>query len=268
MKAFQFLLLFILSFFITKSQKIISDIPFELETGTIYSSEEDDPLNAMTNIAVNARIKKPCLAFTYQNKFLIKELNLTNGILIIPTNQGGFSLSTSVFGYNNFQQSKVSFGYGRYLGRSIELGIAFHYVKVYIPQYNNSSLITNELGLIIHLNDKITFGFAAFNPFRAKFKYPIQTNLSSTYRTGMGFRLSDNLLFSFELIKEEGRKPKYSPGINYNFDHKFYFSTAFSFPESKMLIVAGVKLNSVRINITMENHPVLGFSPGVTCFFG
>lgn len=266
-KTVSLLTIFLFIFSITNSQNIISDIPLEIETGSTYSVQDENPLNAMVNVAVNARIKKPCVAISYQNKFLIKEVNFTNGILIIPTNHGGFSISTSIFGNNNFQQSKISFGYGRSLGRSIEMGIAFHNFKVYIPQYNNLSLFTNELGLILHLDDKITVGLAAFNPLNAKFKYPVNSALSSRYRTGLGYRLSEDLLFSFELIKEESRKPGFSPGINYNFHHKFYFSTAFSFPEAKMFIAAGVHLKNIRINATMENHPVLGLSPGITCFF-
>ncbi len=55
----------------------------------------------------------------YENKYLLKELNVSGLVAAYPTKFGTFGLSGSTFGFSLYRQSEIGFGYSLKLAKFI-----------------------------------------------------------------------------------------------------------------------------------------------------
>ncbi len=68
-------------------------------------------------------IKQTQVSTSYENRFLIKELGLAAGTVVLPIKAGTFGLSINHFGYTNYNQTKYGLAFGKAFGENISAGI-------------------------------------------------------------------------------------------------------------------------------------------------
>ena len=139
----------------------------------------------------------------------------------------------------------------------------FSYYNFYIPQYVKAATINTEIGLLFHLNDKVSFGIDLFNPVGGYFNNIKNDKIASVYKTGFGYEISDQVLLNAELIKEEKQKIDLNLGLQYNLDKQFFIRIGSRSNLLNSYAGAGLAWNNYRLDVNFNYNSFLGFSPGM-----
>jgi hypothetical protein len=237
-----------------------------LATGA-YSKEHVDVFSFLTNQAALAEIKNISIGVFAERRFLLNELNSYTAAIAMPTSTGNFGLKTSYYGFSSYNETQIGLAYGRKLGSKIDMGAQFDYSGTTIPGYGNASALSFEIGMLMHITDKLHAGIQVNNPAGGKFGKAQQEKLSSVYSFGFGYEASDKFLFSIQTEKEEDQPVNVNAGMEYDFLPQLKARAGISSATSTMWFGAGLSWKNIRVDITSSYHPVLGISPGLLFVF-
>ncbi|PCH98760.1 MAG: hypothetical protein COB85_01035, partial [Bacteroidetes bacterium] len=168
----------------------------------------------------------------YENRFGIKELGLSAGLVVLPVNfwDGGvFGLSFSYFGYSMYNDMKIGLAYAKKLGDRYSVGIQFDYLRTSIGEdYGNKGTVAVEVGLQAELIDDLNIGVHIFNPTRAKAaEYKVQDvvtteRIPTILRFGLSYTFSEKVILTAEVEKDVYTKPSIKAGIEYQAIKQLY----------------------------------------------
>jgi hypothetical protein len=228
-----------------------------------YSKDHVDVFSFTGNQAALAQIKNTGAGVYGERRFLLAATNMYAAVAVLPTNQGNFGIEADYFGFKNYNESQIGLAYARSLGSKLDVGIKFNYYSFRIPAYASSAAINFEIGAIAHLTEKLHAGIHAYNPVGGKLSKTGDEKLSSVYKFGMGYEVSEKFLVSTEIIKEEDQPVNVDVGFEYNFMKQFFVRAGTSTETTNSYIGAGISWKNIRLDITGGYHPQLGFTPGL-----
>jgi hypothetical protein len=231
-----------------------------------YSKNFTDVLSVTSNQAVLAAIKSMAAGVYLEKRFFLEELKLYSIAFCVPLQFGGIGISAKYFGYNEYNETQLSVGYGKALGK-IDIGIQFNYHSVRIPGHGRDALFNIEAGTILHISEQIHAGFHVFNPTGARFGKNSQEKLASVYTAGFGYEASEKVFISAEIIKEENKPVNINAGLQYVFAKRLFARLGLFTETGNLYFGVGLKRNNFRIDITSNYHPQLGLTPGLMFVF-
>lgn len=232
-----------------------------------YSTNQVDVFSVSSNQASLAQISKGAVGFYGERRFMLSELSSYAINAALPTSSGNFGLKANYTGFSDYNETLAGIAYARKLGSKIDIGAQFNYHGLRMAEYGNTSAISFELGLLLHLTEKLNTGFQISNPVGGKFGKEKQEKLASLYTFGLGYDASEKFLISAEMQKEEDQPVNVNTGIQYQFLPQLMARVGISSATSSWWLGVGFKLKSFRIDITSSYHPQLGFSPGILLLF-
>lgn len=228
-----------------------------------YSRQQADALSFTGNQAALARIKNAGAGVFGERRFMLREMAAYTLAAGLPTRLGNVGLQLNYAGFKNFSENKIGLAYARKLGKLVDVGVQFNYYGYRIPSYGNASTINFEMGILLHLAEKLQAGIQVCNPAGGKLGKNNREKLASAYKAGMGYDASDRLFISSELIKEEGKAVTVIAGIQYRFEKQFFARAGFSSASTAAYAGAGIAWKQLRLDVSSGYHPLLGFSPGI-----
>ncbi|MEO6489828.1 MAG: hypothetical protein ABIO04_07820 [Ferruginibacter sp.] len=263
-----FISLFILSGLMSASAQSLRysiSMPY-LNLGA-YSKQQADVFSFTGNQAALASLKDISAGVYGERRFLLSENSLYSVAAAIPTSLGNFGLQVNYAGFKNFNESKIGLAYGRSLGSKVDIGIQFNYYGYKIPSYGNASTFNFEAGAIVHFSEKFNGGVHIYNPIAGKLGKSGDEKLAAAYKLGLGYDASDNFYVSAEVIKEEDIPVNVIGGVQYRFKKQFFARAGFLSETSGGYAGVGVAWKDLRVDISANYHPQLGFSPGLLLIF-
>jgi hypothetical protein len=120
------------------------------------------------------------------------------------------------------------------------------------------------LGAIVHLSEKINAGVHVYNPVGGKLGKSGDEKLASVYKFGLCYDASENFFVSIESIKEEDKPLNITGGIQYQFEKKFFARAGFVSDTGSGFGGVGAAWKNIRVDVAVNYHPQLGFSPGLS----
>ncbi len=180
----------------------------------------------------------------YESKFMVDELSLAAGTIILPVDAGTFGFSFYQFGQGAFKEHKAGLAFSKQLSGKISAAVQLDYFSQRLPENSRAfGFATFEAGIIYSPNRKLFIGAHVFNPIangmetnEGKQKSPtifrcgghykfdktvlvtaeIQKDLENPYivKTGIEFLPVQNLALRFGV---SGRPVNYTSGIGYTF---------------------------------------------------
>jgi hypothetical protein len=228
-----------------------------------YSKNHVDAFSFTANQASLAQIKNSSAGVYAEKRFLLSETNMYSAIFVFPTSNGNFGVQTDYFGFKNYNESQIGLAYAKSLGSKLDVGIKFNCYNFSIPSYSNSSTVDFEIGAIAHLSEKLNIGIHAYNPVGGKLSKTDNEKLSSIYKFGIGYEASDNFFVSTEIVKEEDQAVNINAGFQYNFLKQFFVRAGTSTESTNTFAGAGIAWKDLRLDVTANYHPQLGFTPGL-----
>lgn len=231
-----------------------------------YSYHFMDVFSCAANQAALARLPQAGAGVYAEKRFLQEKLNSYSAIIAMPTKLGGWSIAAKYLGSGEYNESELGIGYGKKLGR-VDLGVQFNYAMMRAAGYGNDAAVTVEAGTLWHITDRVHVGMHVFNPSGGKYGKQEQEKMAWVYKIGGGYEVSEKLLMSADIIKEEDKGVNVQAGIQYVLDNKFFIRAGMATATTAPWLGAGWAWKNIRTDITASYHPQLGITPGLLLIF-
>ncbi|CAN5117419.1 hypothetical protein BH09BAC2_BH09BAC2_17820 [soil metagenome] len=228
-----------------------------------YSTQHVDVFSITGNVASTAQIKAAQAGVYGEKRYLLAATNMYSGIVAVPTHKGNFCFQADYFGYKNYNETQMAFGYARGVGSKVDVGVKFNYYSFKIPVYGGASAFSFEIGAIAHLTEKLHAGIDVYNPVGGKFSKGEDEKLNSVYKFGLGYDASEKFFISCEILKIENQPVNVNAGFMYNFLQHFFVRAGVTTANSIGYAGAGISWKNFRLDVSSSYHPQLGLSPGV-----
>lgn len=181
------------------------------------------------NPAANARLKQWGFGVSYENRFLLKELQTQSFSSAIPLKKGVLSLGGQMFGYSQFRSIKSGVGYSLALTDLIAIGTQINVHQLRLGQgYGNTLKATGEVGVLAKIKEGWNVGFSIVNLTRTKLSDYQEDRLTTVMRLGTSFRFSEKLLVCAEAEKNVEFPLRGKVGLEYLPTKVFALRTGFS----------------------------------------
>ena len=223
-------------------------------------------LNWHLNQAGLAQIDRLTIGGGFQNRFLIKELSTSSGVLILPVLSSVFAFSVYQFGKTTFRQEKFALAFARSLNSRLHIGIQFNYYLFFLVEENQS--IGNygiEVGIQYQLTDQLLLGFHVLNPYKislqtisGEYPYPSRFNI------GASFHLSESFVFIIELQKDLLYPLNIKSGLEYIILDKLFIRTGISGKPYELSAGMGFAMKKLKIDLAVSYNQYLGDTPSLS----
>lgn len=259
-----FLLFLVINAANTNAQAVRYSISMPYISLGAYSTAQTDPFGFTANQAALAAVKTGGVGIFGERRFLLSENSLYGLAATILTSHGNFGLQVNYSGFKNFNENKIGLAYARNLGKVIDLGVQFNYYGYRVPQYGNASAVNFEMGVMLHISDKLNAGVHIYNPVGGGLgKGTEEEKLASAYKLGLGYDATENFYVSAEIIKEEDKPVNVTGGVQYHFAKQFFARAGFISETGSAYAGLGLGWKNLRLDLAGNYHPQLGLSPGI-----
>jgi hypothetical protein len=205
----------------------------------------------------------------YESKFMIDELSLTAGSIILPVSAGTFGFSFSQFGQGSFKENKLGLAFSKSLSKKIHTGIQLDYFSQRFPENSDAfGFVTFEVGIIYSPNKKLFLGAHIFNPISAGIEtLEGKQKMPATFRVGGHYQFDEMVLLSFETQKEAKNSFLIRTGIEFSPVQNLALRFGVSGRPLNYTAGLGYTIGKVATNIAFSYHGNLGITPSVSIQF-
>lgn len=218
------------------------------------------------NQAGLAHIHQPELAGSFQSRFLINELALASGLIVVPVQSSVFAVSVYQFGKTPFRQNKIGLAYARSITPSLNFGFQFNYYRLSVFEDNRSVGSWGiELGLQYRFSDEFSLGGHVTNPYQTfvetnsgDFKYPGIVNVGCMYRA------SESFLMIAEVENRFSEEVIVKTGLEYYLNEQIFFRGGITGNPFQLSAGFGFQVKKLQIDLASAYHQLLGNSPSVS----
>lgn len=220
------------------------------------------------NQAGLAYFNTPAAGAYFENRFLVKELSLKSGGVVLPVNDGVFGIKLSYFGYSLYNESKIGVAYARKFSDYFAAGLQLNYLITSIgDDYGSKGVATFEVGLMSKVNPNLTIGAHVFNPINAKIAEYADERIPAVFRLGAAYSFDNNILLTVEAEKETNFDPALKFGIEYMIINEIFVRGGLSTNPGEYSFGIGLNLNKITVDFSSSMHHVLGYSPQISMIY-
>lgn len=181
------------------------------------------------NPAANARLKQWGIGLSYENRFLLKELQTQSFAWAMPLKKGVISVGAQMFGYTQFRSIKSGVGYSLALTDLISIGTQINVHQLRLGQgFGNTLKATGEIGVLAKIKEGWNVGFSVYNFSRTLLSTYQEDRLTTLMRLGTSYRFSEKLLVCAEAEKNVDFPLRGKVGLEYQPLKILAFRTGFS----------------------------------------
>jgi hypothetical protein len=215
------------------------------------------------NQAGLAEITELTIGVGSTNSFGIKELSTHTAAFAIPVSGGVFGLNVSYKGFELFNESKIGLAFGKKLSESFNLGVQVDYIGIYVDENtNNSNAFTFEIGAQKRLMRKLSLGAHLFNPIAVKLNE--EENIPSILKLGLQYDANKKVSAFVEGSLESEQEGILKVGVEYSIIEQIQIRTGFSSNPAKNTFGVGYTLKNIQLDIAVNRHQILGYSPQIS----
>lgn len=218
------------------------------------------------NPAALAKLKKWGVGISYENRFLLKELQTQSFALALPIKKGVLSLGAQSFGYTQFRSLKTGVGYSLAITDIFSIGTQINLHRLSLGQgYGNTLKATGELGVLAKIKDNWDVGFSVYNFSRTLLSSYEEDRLTTLMRLGTSYRFSEKLLVCAEAEKHVDYPLRGKVGIEYLPTSALAFRTGFSTNPIEMDAGMGYCFKQAfNLDFGTSYNTYVGWSPNVS----
>lgn len=232
-------------------------------------------LNASTTICDNwsyfnnpgslGKVTTFSAGISYENRYLLADLQNQALAIAMPTKWGVFSLGTLHQGNVQYKNFRSGLGYALQLAEHFSAGVQFNYQGLRLPNYYGSShTVTAEAGILVNINPKWNFGASVFNLGQNKLSDYKGDRYSTTLRIGTGFLPSKSVKILAEIDKDIDGPISVKGALEYEVYKNFNFRLGVGNQPVAMAFGFGYRWNEFSFDLSTSYHQVLGWSPQLT----
>ncbi len=213
------------------------------------------------NPAGTAAVKSFSAGVSYENRFLLRELQSQGIAIAIPLKVGVISAGAQLYGSRIYRSQKIGVGYAMKLAEKFYAGVQINYQGIVLSDYyGRKNTVTAEAGVIGYLTDNWRIGASVQNIGRAKLSAYEDDRFSTIFRLGTSYHLK-KVLFAFEIEKDIDYKLRPKVGVEYQPINNFYFRFGAGYNPVDLAFGFGYKWKWIQLDLGSAYTQILGFSP-------
>lgn len=214
------------------------------------------------NPAGLAFVKSTSAGLSYENRFLLKELQTQAAVVAQPLKVGVLSAGAQMYGYRAYRTTRVGLGYSMLLGEKISAGVQLNYQGIRIDNYGSKGTVTAEAGFLAKINSKVSLGFSVMNIGMAKLTEFEDDRFSTFMRLGLNYQISSKVSILAEIEKSIETKLRVKAGMEYELLDRFFFRMGAASNPTEITFGFGYEFkNRLKIDLGSAWHQHLGWSP-------
>ena len=208
-------------------------------------------------------VKKLGFGLSYENRFLLKELQSQGFVVALPLKAGVISFGLQSFGFKNFRTNRLGVGYSMKLAEFLSCGVQLNYHQVRLTDaYGRKDALTAELGLRANITDNWKVAFSVFNLTRTKISEFGEDRLSTLMRLGTQYTFSEKVMLVAELEKNIEFPVRFKTGIEYSPIRKLFLRGGFATQPIEISAGLGYRFKEqFQLDLGSAYHQILGWSP-------
>jgi len=208
-------------------------------------------------------VKKLGFGLSYENRFLLKELQSQGFVVALPLKAGVISFGLQSFGFKNFRTNRLGVGYSMKLAEFLSCGVQLNYHQVRLTDaYGRKDALTAELGLKANITDNWKVAFSVFNLTRTKISEFGEDRLTTLMRLGTQYTFSEKVMLVAELEKNIEFPVRFKTGIEYSPIKKLFLRGGFATQPIELSAGLGYRFKEqFQLDIGSAYHQILGWSP-------
>lgn len=224
--------------------------------------------SVFNNPAGSAWEQKIKAGFSFENRFLVKELSYKVMGLSIPLKPGNIGITASQYGNSLYSEIKAGLSFSRKFGKYFAASVQLDYFRVQIAEsYGNKNMISFEVGLFYKAGRSISLGLHFLNPVPIKLGTNPPEFLPMVIRLGIAYTFSPAFLAIVEAEKDINSKMIIKAGAEYHFARSFYARLGISTNPTLFSFGFGLGFGRFSFDFASGYHPVLGFTPSGSLIF-
>ena len=192
-----------------------------------------------------------------QNRYNIDIRSISAATLYSLENYA-FGLQIGSYGISEFNQTQISIGGSRRVGKSSFIGVQAHYFQLQIEQLGNRNNFDISVGGIHQMENGVTISVYILNPFQGINKNDEQFG---KFELSMAYEFSEKLILFVGSDKSWDNGLSLRPGFKYEAFEKTELIFSFNTRPSSFSFGLNSRLSkSIEIFLGYNNHPFLGNS--------
>lgn len=225
----------------------------------------EDRYAAGNNPAHILSYKGMTAAIECNNRYLLKEMKDINLIISYQNRQQGFGVSLAAAGMGLYLRQSYSLSYARSFGERIRSGVSLVYI-CFKSQEDARSLHagTFKLGLDIALTDRVHVSFCGINPAGLAIASRGSGITPQYYLVGLSYQPASSLTAAAEIQASSETGWSLKAGLEYSFKERFFLRAGCMSDPFRFTFGTGFSKRRLIIDLAMEYHAYLGFSPAVS----
>lgn len=204
----------------------------------------------------------------YGNRFSIQELADINAGIILPNKLVDTGCVFSRFGYDHYNENRVSLIVSKRLAKSISLGFSCNYYFIQVAETEKqNNYLNSNIGIQWQLLPNCRVGMAVSN-FLIHASTTEDDHIPVRIQVGISYSISEYFLVNSEWEKRKNDSI-YKIGLEYQPVKQLFFRTGFLSSPFMPTFGIGYKLNHLDFDLAILNHASLGvsFAVGLTYNF-
>ena len=197
----------------------------------------------------------------YHRAGYLKEMDHQSLFFLFPVASGGMAASCSCYGYEHYQQIKVGFAYGRWLGKNFSAVIQLDYFRTRISGCpGRVDALSFEAGVQFRVNAQWLVAAHFFNPLT----WEVTGNdhfLPSIFRVGAGWQPAGPWLMLVEVEKELERPAVPKLALEHELAPGLFLRTGISWNPVLQCFGLGYCWKGFQLDLAFCVHPYLGSEP-------
>lgn len=233
---------------------------------TAYSNKQHDINSFTANQAILAKKIYPGISMIGERRFMMDENSVYTATGVLATSVGGFGFRLVHAGGSLYREDAFGLAYAHELGK-LSMGVQFNYMIQGFKGYQSANSWNAEFALLLQINKGLNTGIQISNPsgfFKSELKF---VGSPSFFHWGIGFDVSEQFYVGAALIKSPYRAVHMLANFQYQFGGKFIARAGLQSETGSLIAGAGLKWGNLRIDLTVNQHPQLGISPGLILMY-
>lgn len=218
------------------------------------------------NPAALIGIKKVSFGISYENRFLLRELQSQGFVVAYPFKRSVISIGGQTFGYTNFRTYRSGLGYALALTDFLSIGVQLNHHLVRLPEvYGRHQTVTAELGVMAKITDNWHMGFSVLNLTRNKLTSYQEDRYSTALRLGTRYHVSNKVMLLGELEKNVDFPIRFKTGVEYEPSENLYFRGGFGTAPIEFSFGFGYHWKGIyKLDIGSAYQQIIGWSPNLS----
>lgn len=177
----------------------------------------------------------------------------------------GLAAGIHSYGFELYRETQLRTGWSARF-QNFRFGFTAKYTHLRIRNYGSKGALLFDAGLAAGLTENIMAGIRVTNIFRGGEGSDEQTLYPAETAIGISWQVIPEFLLSMDLIKDDLYPVSLRSGVEFEMIPGVFLRGGWTSSPFTWSAGAGFRISRVITGVVVQNHDILGLSPGIDCF--